>query len=63
MFFVFHQHLSFILWKDAFGVTDNVNYMQHQESLAANGKKYQSFGYKSGRDNGRNGSSSDQESQ
>lgn len=48
---------------DAFGVPENVNYMQHQESLVANGNKYQSVGYKSGIDDGRNGSSSDQESQ
>lgn len=37
--------------------------MQHQESQASNGNKYQSFEYKSGMDNGRNASSSDHESQ
>ncbi|CAI9772073.1 unnamed protein product [Fraxinus pennsylvanica] len=36
---------------------------QHQESQAANGNKFHSFEYKSGMDNGRNGSSSDNESQ
>uniref|UniRef100_A0A166F4Z1 START domain-containing protein n=1 Tax=Daucus carota subsp. sativus TaxID=79200 RepID=A0A166F4Z1_DAUCS len=60
---IWKEKIELVIDQDAFGVTDNVNYMQHQESLAANGKKYQSFGYKSGRDNGRNGSSSDQESQ
>ncbi|KAL7600367.1 hypothetical protein Lser_V15G25149 [Lactuca serriola] len=35
----------------------------HQESLAANGNKYQSFEYKSGMDSGRNSYSLDQESQ
>ncbi|KAL1829874.1 hypothetical protein ACET3Z_008286 [Daucus carota] len=48
-----------LIWKEKIELVID----QHQESLAANGKKYQSFGYKSGRDNGRNGSSSDQESQ
>ncbi|XVE57330.1 hypothetical protein DITRI_Ditri04bG0082500 [Diplodiscus trichospermus] len=36
---------------------------QHQESQVANGKKYVSFEYKSGMDNGRTASSSDHESQ
>lgn len=41
----------------------HANDMQQQESQAANGNKFQSFEYKSGMDNGRNGSSSDNESQ
>ncbi|KAI3707334.1 hypothetical protein L6452_25762 [Arctium lappa] len=48
-----------LIWKEKIeSVID-----QHQESLAANGNKYQSFEYKSGMDSGRNASSSDQESQ
>ncbi|KAJ9556356.1 hypothetical protein OSB04_010970 [Centaurea solstitialis] len=48
-----------LIWKEKIeSVID-----QHQESLSANGNKYQSFEYKSGMDSGRNASSSDQESQ
>lgn len=48
-----------LIWKEKIeSVID-----QHQESLVANGNKYHSFEYKSGMDNGRNGSSSDRESQ
>ncbi|KAL2551137.1 Protein ENHANCED DISEASE RESISTANCE 2 [Forsythia ovata] len=48
-----------LIWKEKIeSVID-----QHQESQAANGNKFHSFEYKSGTDNGRNGSSSDHESQ
>uniref|UniRef100_A0A5B6Z4L1 START domain-containing protein n=1 Tax=Davidia involucrata TaxID=16924 RepID=A0A5B6Z4L1_DAVIN len=48
-----------LIWKEKIeSVID-----QHQDSLVANGNKYSSFEYKSGMDNGRNGSSSDHESQ
>ncbi|OIT32644.1 PREDICTED: protein ENHANCED DISEASE RESISTANCE 2-like isoform X1 [Nicotiana attenuata] len=48
-----------LIWKEKIeSVID-----QHQESKGANGNKYVSFEYKSGMDSGRNGSSSDRESQ
>lgn len=48
-----------LIWKEKIeSVID-----QHQESQTTNGNKYVSFEYKSGLDNGRNGSSSDHESQ
>ncbi|KAL8112768.1 hypothetical protein AgCh_020174 [Apium graveolens] len=48
-----------LIWKEKIELVID----QHQESRGANGNKYRSIGYKSGVDNGRNGSSSDQESQ
>lgn len=48
-----------LIWKEKIELVID----QHQESPGANGNKYHSIGYKSGMDNGRNGSSSDQESQ
>ncbi|XP_059275549.1 protein ENHANCED DISEASE RESISTANCE 2-like isoform X6 [Lycium ferocissimum] len=48
-----------LIWKEKIeSVID-----QHQESQGASGNKYISFEYKSGMDSGRNGSSSDRESQ
>ncbi|GKV10596.1 hypothetical protein SLEP1_g21938 [Rubroshorea leprosula] len=48
-----------LIWKETIeSVID-----QHQESQVANGNTYVSFEYKAGMDNGRNGSSSDHESQ
>ncbi|XP_019152879.1 PREDICTED: protein ENHANCED DISEASE RESISTANCE 2 [Ipomoea nil] len=48
-----------LIWKEKIeSVID-----QHQDSQTTNGNKYVSFEYKSGADNGRNGSSSDHESQ
>ncbi|KAH9686937.1 protein ENHANCED DISEASE RESISTANCE 2 [Citrus sinensis] len=48
-----------LIWKEKIELVID----QHQESQVSNGNKYVSFEYKSGMDNGRNGSSSDHESQ
>ncbi|KAG5540326.1 hypothetical protein RHGRI_020534 [Rhododendron griersonianum] len=48
-----------LIWKDKIEFVID----QHQGSLVANGNKYVSFEYKSGIENGRKSSSSDQESQ
>lgn len=48
-----------LIWKEKIELVID----QHSESQVSNGNKYVSFEYKSGMDNGRNGSSSDHESQ
>ncbi|KAL9451058.1 hypothetical protein AB3S75_012746 [Citrus x aurantiifolia] len=48
-----------LIWKEKIELVID----QHQESQVSNANKYVSFEYKSGMDNGRNGSSSDHESQ
>lgn len=48
-----------LIWKEKIELVID----QHQESQVSNGHKYVSFEYKSGMDSGRNGSSSDHESQ
>ncbi|KAK1274249.1 hypothetical protein QJS04_geneDACA012234 [Acorus gramineus] len=52
-----------LVWKEKIELVIDQTFLQHQESMVANGQKpYTSFDYKHGIENGRNGSSSDRES-
>ncbi|KAH9686941.1 protein ENHANCED DISEASE RESISTANCE 2 [Citrus sinensis] len=56
-----HGHMVYVL--SVYNKKEKYHRITHQESQVSNGNKYVSFEYKSGMDNGRNGSSSDHESQ
>ncbi|KAG5540329.1 hypothetical protein RHGRI_020534 [Rhododendron griersonianum] len=60
-----HGHMAAFNIQEALIWKDKIEFVidQHQGSLVANGNKYVSFEYKSGIENGRKSSSSDQESQ